>query len=138
MCRYYFWAPLNIFHNFVSFHPILMFLTILESGDETNNLNRTLSRKQIYCRTLTRLLTWKYSQNLIQVTNLNRTESLYRKHIQNLIQNLIQVNNRKRTLHRKHIQNLNQILNLEIQPDPYLGGAPSLTRKCKIVTSSTF
>jgi hypothetical protein len=38
MCRYYFWAPSNIFHNFVSFHPILMFLTILESGDKTNNI----------------------------------------------------------------------------------------------------
>ncbi len=38
MCRYYFSAPPNIFHNFVSFHPILMFLTILESGDKTNNI----------------------------------------------------------------------------------------------------
>jgi hypothetical protein len=38
MCRYYFLAPPNIFHNFVSFHPILMFLTILESGDKTNNI----------------------------------------------------------------------------------------------------
>ena len=27
----------QFFHNFVSFHPILMFLTILESGDKTNN-----------------------------------------------------------------------------------------------------
>ncbi len=33
----FFGAP-NIFHNFVSFHPILMFLTILESGDKTNNI----------------------------------------------------------------------------------------------------
>ncbi len=38
MCRYYFLAPPNIFHNFVSFHLILMFLTILESGDKTNNI----------------------------------------------------------------------------------------------------
>ena len=38
MCRYYFSAPPNIFQNFVSFHPILMFLTILESGDKTNNI----------------------------------------------------------------------------------------------------
>ncbi len=38
MCQYYFSAPPNIFHNFVSFHPILMFLTILESGDKTNNI----------------------------------------------------------------------------------------------------
>jgi hypothetical protein len=28
----------QFFHNFVSFHPILMFLTILESGDKTNNI----------------------------------------------------------------------------------------------------
>jgi len=34
-----FYAPApNIFHNFVSFHPILMFLTILESGDKTKNI----------------------------------------------------------------------------------------------------
>ena len=38
MCRYYFSAPPNIFHNFVSFHPILMFFTNLESGDKTNNI----------------------------------------------------------------------------------------------------
>ncbi len=38
MCLYYFLAPPNIFHNFVSFHSILMFLTILESGDKTNNI----------------------------------------------------------------------------------------------------
>jgi hypothetical protein len=28
----------NKTHNFVSFHPILMFHTILESGDKTNNI----------------------------------------------------------------------------------------------------
>ena len=28
----------QFFHNFVSFHPILMFLTILESGDKTKNI----------------------------------------------------------------------------------------------------
>jgi hypothetical protein len=34
-----FFAPApNIFHNFVSFHPILKFLTILESGHQTNNI----------------------------------------------------------------------------------------------------
>ncbi len=38
MCRYYFLAPPKFFHNFVSFHPILMFLTIWESGDKTNNI----------------------------------------------------------------------------------------------------
>jgi hypothetical protein len=32
-----FGAP-HVFHNFVSFHPMLMFLTILESGDKTNNI----------------------------------------------------------------------------------------------------
>jgi hypothetical protein len=38
ICRYYFSAPPKFFHNFVSFHPIVMFLTILESGDKTNNI----------------------------------------------------------------------------------------------------
>ncbi len=38
ICRYYFSAPPKFFHNFVSFHPILMFVTILESGDKTNNI----------------------------------------------------------------------------------------------------
>ncbi len=38
MCRYYFSAPPNIFHNFVSFHLILMFFTNLESGDKNNNI----------------------------------------------------------------------------------------------------
>ncbi len=38
MCPYYFLVPPNIFHNFVSFHPILMFFTNLESGDKTNNI----------------------------------------------------------------------------------------------------
>jgi hypothetical protein len=38
ICRYYFLAPPKFFHNFVSFHPILMCLTILESGDKTNNI----------------------------------------------------------------------------------------------------
>jgi hypothetical protein len=28
----------QLFHNFVSFHPISMFLTILESGDKTKNI----------------------------------------------------------------------------------------------------
>ncbi len=28
----------KFFYNFVSFHPILMFLTILESGDKTKNI----------------------------------------------------------------------------------------------------
>ena len=31
-----FQRPQIFFHNFVSFHPILMFHTILESGDQTN------------------------------------------------------------------------------------------------------
>jgi hypothetical protein len=33
-----FWCPPNFFYNFVCFHPILMFLTILESGDKTNSI----------------------------------------------------------------------------------------------------
>jgi hypothetical protein len=32
----------QFFHNFVSFHPILMFLTILESGDKTKNIEDEL------------------------------------------------------------------------------------------------
>ena len=36
--RYYFSPQPQFFHNFVSFHPILMFLTILESGDKTKNI----------------------------------------------------------------------------------------------------
>ncbi len=34
----YFLAALKFFHNFVSFYPIMMFLTFLESGDKTNNI----------------------------------------------------------------------------------------------------
>jgi hypothetical protein len=36
-CGYFLAAP-KFFHNFVSFYPILMFLTILESGDKTNTI----------------------------------------------------------------------------------------------------
>jgi hypothetical protein len=39
----------QFFHNFVSFHPILMFLTILESGDKTNSLISALSIFFQYC-----------------------------------------------------------------------------------------
>ena len=46
-----FYAPApNIFHNFVSFHPILMFLTISESGDKTNDIGyefKTIRPNQI-------------------------------------------------------------------------------------------
>ncbi len=42
ICWFYFSAPPKFFHNFVSFHPILMFLTILESGDITNNIGDEL------------------------------------------------------------------------------------------------
>ncbi len=34
----FFGAPPHIFHNFVSFRPILMFFTNLESGDKTNKI----------------------------------------------------------------------------------------------------
>ena len=33
-----FQRPQIFFHNFVSFHPILMFNTILESGDQTKTI----------------------------------------------------------------------------------------------------
>ena len=33
-----FQRPQIFFHNFVSFHPILMFHTILESGDQTKTI----------------------------------------------------------------------------------------------------
>jgi hypothetical protein len=33
------------FHNFISFHPILMFHTILESGDQTNTIEDELTHK---------------------------------------------------------------------------------------------
>ena len=33
-----FQRPQIFFHNFVSFHPILMFYTILEPGDKTDNI----------------------------------------------------------------------------------------------------
>ncbi len=36
-CEYFLEAP-KFFHNFVSFNPVLMFLTILESEDKTNNI----------------------------------------------------------------------------------------------------
>jgi hypothetical protein len=45
-----FQRPQIFFHNFVSFHPILMFHTILESGDQTNNIGdefKTLRFNQV-------------------------------------------------------------------------------------------
>jgi hypothetical protein len=36
-CGCFLGAP-KFYHNFVSFYPILMFLTISESGDKTNNI----------------------------------------------------------------------------------------------------
>ena len=45
-----FQRPQIFFHNFVSFHPILMFHTILESGDKTNDIGdefKTIRSSQI-------------------------------------------------------------------------------------------
>jgi hypothetical protein len=64
----------QFFHNFVSFHPILMFLTILESGDKTKNIEDEFKTHRLSHKALARqfLFIFRYEKQFwIHKANLN-------------------------------------------------------------------